>query len=201
MKTPGPIWVDERNPIYRRGLVACLRGEGYTIAGESAAFRPPPHLSTISLLIFDVDAAGAEGVAALTRYPDLLLIGLVREVQADRMREVRAANLPALLLLRTLTPSRLLACVDALTAGDADAPGEILAATTARAHRGDRGHLTPRELDVLALLAEGGSTRDIAVRLSYSERTVKNIVHDVLTKLNGRTRAQAVAVAARRGMI
>ena len=61
--------------------------------------------------------------------------------------------------------------------------------------------LTGRELDVLRLLAEGRSTRDIAQRLSYSERTVKNIVHDVLEKLHGRTRAHAVALASRLGII
>ena len=54
---------------------------------------------------------------------------------------------------------------------------------------------------MLRLLAEGASTRDIAERMNYSERTVKNIVHGLLVKLRGRTRAQAVAVAARRGVI
>ncbi len=50
-------------------------------------------------------------------------------------------------------------------------------------------------------LADGDSTRDIALRLSYSERTVKNIVRDLLVKLNGRTRAHAVALASRQGLI
>jgi DNA-binding NarL/FixJ family response regulator len=54
---------------------------------------------------------------------------------------------------------------------------------------------------VLRLLAEGHDTRRIAMDLRYSERTVKNVVHDVLTKLNCRTRAQAVGVATRTGVI
>ena len=67
--------------------------------------------------------------------------------------------------------------------------------------RGAPGPLAPRELGVLRLLAEGDDTRDIAGKLSYSERTVKNIVHDLLVKLNCRSRAHAVALATRQGVI
>ena len=51
------------------------------------------------------------------------------------------------------------------------------------------------------MLADGEDTRGIAQGLCYSERTVKNVVHDVLTKLSCRTRAQAVATATRAGII
>jgi DNA-binding NarL/FixJ family response regulator len=61
--------------------------------------------------------------------------------------------------------------------------------------------LAGREVSVLRLLAEGESTREIAENLSYSERTVKNIVHDLLMKLDCRTRAHAVALATRQGVI
>lgn len=61
--------------------------------------------------------------------------------------------------------------------------------------------LTSRELAVLRMLADGEVTRGIAEQLNYSERTVKNIVRDVLVKLNCRTRAHAAALATRRGLI
>ena len=61
------------------------------------------------------------------------------------------------------------------------------------------GSLNDRERSVLRLLAEGSDTRGIASGLCFSERTVKNVVHDVLTKLNCRTRAQAVAAGHPRG--
>jgi DNA-binding NarL/FixJ family response regulator len=205
MKPPGPVWVDDRNPIYRRGLVACLQAEGYVIAGESATLQPPPDPATTSLLIFDLDAAGYNGARALARHSALLMIGLVREAPAEQVRQLVATGMFAPLPLRTLTPSRLLSSIRVLTEDAGSLAGRQRAAGIgpAVATTGDSAdrYLTRRELDVLRLLAEGGSTRDIAQRLSYSERTVKNIVHDVLGKLNGRTRAHAVAVASRRGII
>ena len=63
------------------------------------------------------------------------------------------------------------------------------------------GDLTDRELGVLRLLSKGETTNQIAADLCYSEKTVKNIVHDVLVRMNCRNRAQAVALATRRGLI
>ncbi len=54
---------------------------------------------------------------------------------------------------------------------------------------------------MLSLIAEGHPTREVAERLCYSERTVKNVLHDVVTKLNARSRSQAVAHAVREGLI
>jgi DNA-binding NarL/FixJ family response regulator len=61
--------------------------------------------------------------------------------------------------------------------------------------------LETREVDVLRLLAEGLGTPEIATKLCYSERTVKNIIHGVLTRLQLRNRTQAVAYAVRSGAL
>jgi DNA-binding NarL/FixJ family response regulator len=61
--------------------------------------------------------------------------------------------------------------------------------------------LETREVDVLRLLADGLSTLEIAGRLNYSERTVKNIIHGVLTRLKLKNRAHAVAFAVRNGVL
>ena len=58
-----------------------------------------------------------------------------------------------------------------------------------------------REIDVLRLLAEGLPTPEIADRLNYSERTVKNVIRAILIQLNVRNRTQAVAHALRNGML
>jgi len=61
--------------------------------------------------------------------------------------------------------------------------------------------VSKRERDVLTLLADGYSTREIAQRMSYSERTIKNVLQDFNERLQLRNRTQAVAYAVRRGWI
>jgi DNA-binding NarL/FixJ family response regulator len=61
--------------------------------------------------------------------------------------------------------------------------------------------LETREVEVLRLLADGLDTAEIAERLKYSERTVKNIIHGVLTRLKLRNRVHAVSFALRSGAI
>src|SRR5918994_2100169 len=71
----------------------------------------------------------------------------------------------------------------------------------ARHGRAVVARLTDREQQVLTLIAEGHPTREVAEQLCYSERTVKNVLHDVVTKLNARSRSQAVAHAVREWLI
>jgi len=61
--------------------------------------------------------------------------------------------------------------------------------------------LYTREVEVLRLLAEGADALEIARRLSYSERTVRNIIHGLLTRMKLRNRAHAVAYALRNGVM
>jgi DNA-binding NarL/FixJ family response regulator len=61
--------------------------------------------------------------------------------------------------------------------------------------------LSTREVDVLRLLGEGMDTAEIAGRLNYSERTVRNIIHGVLTRMKLRNRVHAVAYALRNGVV
>jgi DNA-binding NarL/FixJ family response regulator len=63
------------------------------------------------------------------------------------------------------------------------------------------GGLSDREVAVLRLVADGLDTGEIARQLAYSERTIKNVIHDVTTRLHLRNRAQAVAYALREGLI
>jgi two-component system, NarL family, nitrate/nitrite response regulator NarL len=63
------------------------------------------------------------------------------------------------------------------------------------------GALTPREAEVLGLLAEGRSNKAIAARLGVSEHTAKFHVNAILGKLGAATRAEAIVLAARRGLV
>jgi DNA-binding NarL/FixJ family response regulator len=70
-----------------------------------------------------------------------------------------------------------------------------------RENRELREPLTPRELEVLVLISEGLHNSEIAERLFVTERTVKFHVSSILAKLGANNRTEAVAVAARRGLI
>jgi DNA-binding CsgD family transcriptional regulator len=61
--------------------------------------------------------------------------------------------------------------------------------------------LAEREIEVLKLVADGFDTAEIATKLSYSQRTVKNVLHDVTSRLHLRNRSHAVAYALRHGLI
>lgn len=125
------------------------------------------------VLIFDIDEAGGHHATGLEPSRDVRLVGRLRAAREHQPGATLESGRSAVLVLR---------------------------AHSRPAHR-TTGQLTRRELDVVRLLADGDSTRDIALRLSYSERTVKNIVRDLQAKLNGRTRAHAVALATRQGLI
>jgi DNA-binding NarL/FixJ family response regulator len=83
----------------------------------------------------------------------------------------------------------------------AAAEAEGLASTTARPPTGDAALLTPREREVLRLVAEGHTNREMARRLVLSEHTVNRHVTNILTKLSTGTRSAAVAEAMRRGLL
>ena len=68
-------------------------------------------------------------------------------------------------------------------------------------HHSDPDMLTPRELDVLRLLARGLPNKQIAAQLAVNERTVKYHVSEILAKLEVTNRTEAVTVAASRGLI
>jgi DNA-binding NarL/FixJ family response regulator len=61
--------------------------------------------------------------------------------------------------------------------------------------------LTEREIEVLQLLADGYDTSEVSDKLYYSERTMKNIMHDITSRRELRNRTHAVAYANKAGLI
>jgi DNA-binding NarL/FixJ family response regulator len=147
-----------------------------------------------------VDAAGAPA-----RRCDVRLVRSVRDPSAEGSWDADGGEVTAVVILRDVTPSRVLRCVRAATRGGGSISpellGQLLPVGDGTRREPSEPQLTDREYEVLRMLADGESTRGIAERLSYSERTVKNIVRDLLVKLNCKTRAHAVALAVRQGVI
>lgn len=199
------VWIDDPNLVFRRGLVSCLGTEGLSVAGESAGFAPEPELDGVAVLLFDIEASGVLPAIEVTRGTATRLVGMARAPSEEALFRAVQAGLAGFLVRGDLTPRSLAACLTAVASGHSSLPPDLTANLLAEMDRRSTGQdpvpLTGRELEVLRLLAEGGDTRAIATELNYSERTVKNIVHDVLMKTNCKTRAQAVAMATRQGFI
>ncbi|SDT71227.1 response regulator transcription factor [Jiangella sp. DSM 45060] len=113
-------------------------------------------------------------------------------------------------LLKDVTPEQLVTAVRTVRAGDALLAPAITRRLVARfAHRDgdsaarhrDLSELTPREVEVLTLVARGLSNAELAQRLHISEATVKTHVARVLAKLSVRDRVQAVVVAYETGLV
>ncbi|MGW5800097.1 response regulator transcription factor [Streptomyces bacillaris] len=106
---------------------------------------------------------------------------------------------------------RLIHLVKAMANGEGVLPGDLLGklldhvSSLQRTVLDPRGlslsTLTAREAEMIRLVSEGYDTAEIAQKTSYSERTVKNVLHEVATRLDLRNRAHAVGYAMRHGLI
>jgi DNA-binding NarL/FixJ family response regulator len=201
---PPTVWLDDSHAIVRRGMAACLQQADFVVRGESAVLSPEPVLADLDLLVFEYAAPTLRRAVRLAGGGSTRLVATVRDVTEQSVREMVDAGVCAVLPHGTLTADTLVTTLRSVVAGNVALPGDMLARlllhVTQASHLGPAG-LNTRERSVLRLLADGMDTRGIAEDLCFSERTVKNVVHDVLTKLNCRTRAQAVAVATREGVI
>lgn len=196
------VWVDDTHSIVRRGIVGSLTAEGLRVVGESAGLEPAPRLDGVDVLVFEARSGSLGRAKRLVEGRDTRLIATVRTGDERQLRELVEADVGAVLPQADLTPESLGASVRAVLAGGVTMPRDLLPRLLKLIPvQPGGGGLSPRERDVLRLLADGHDTREIATDLCYSERTVKNVVHDVLMKLNCRTRAHAVALATREGVI
>ncbi|MEA2781472.1 MAG: two-component system, NarL family, nitrate/nitrite response regulator NarL [Rhodospirillaceae bacterium] len=133
---------------------------------------------------------------------DVAMIALVTDV-ADAVMALRAGV--RAVLLRPTCRAEIAAAIQAVAAGLSVLPADLLNHLV-RPGGGEGASanteaLTPRELEVLALLAAGASNKWIARRLGISVHTAKFHVAGVLEKLSAHSRAEAVAVAARLGLV
>ena len=135
----------------------------------------------------------------LTPAPAIVLLGSATWTAGALRLGVRAVLPP------DASAAEILAAVQAAAAGMAVIdPGDLeslIAATTPQPAAEPAAPLTLREVEVLRMLAEGAANKNIAWKLGISEHTVKFHVAQILAKLNAGTRAEAVALGIRQGLI
>jgi DNA-binding NarL/FixJ family response regulator len=158
--------------------------------------RERPDVALIDLRMPVVE--GAQVVERVRReFPDAVLIILTTYDTDDDIECALRAGAKAY-LLKDVSPHDLVACVRAVHAGRTWVSPTI---ASKLAERMTRVQLTPREMSVLKLLAEGKANREIAEALSISEGTVKIHVTHLFEKLSVTSRTEAIATAMRRGLV
>ncbi len=196
---PLRVLVCARYPAVRAGLRELLTSAGFDVPGDSDAPAPAGDTTAdVDVCVLDLggEAPGAE-------FADLPAVVLVDGPDDARVAEEGAAARSW--LLRDASAAELAAAVTATAEGLVVIDPALAPAMLAGPSRPSPGAadpaLTPREHEVLRLLALGLPNKAIARELGISEHTAKFHVGALLSKLDVRSRTEAVAVAARRGLL
>ncbi|WP_375389404.1 response regulator [uncultured Amnibacterium sp.] len=203
------VLVADDHPIVRAGVVALLESaEGMevvaAVADGAAALAESRRLQP-DVVLMDLRMPGMDGVAAtaaiVAASPATRVVVLTTYETDDAILDAITAGARGY-LLKAAPEQEILAGVRSVAAGATVlAPG--IAAALARGVQRDRTapRLSPRELEVLALVAEGESNPGIAARLHLSEATVKTHLLHVFEKLGVNDRTRAVTLAMRLGLL
>ncbi|MEU6117243.1 response regulator transcription factor [Streptomyces sp. NPDC047117] len=210
VRTRVPVVVHASDPLSHAGAVSQLRAQPEVELVDDTT-TPLPEGSVAVLLTEKLDETALARLRRLVRTDGsraVLVTELIREAE---LLQVIECGVGTIVWRREATGNRLLKAILAAARGDGDLPSDLLGRLISQIGSMQRNAagpadfpasgLTAREVDVLRLVAEGLGTGEIAGKLSYSERTVKNVMHGLTTRLHLRNRAHAVAFALREGYI
>jgi two-component system NarL family response regulator len=201
------VLIADDHRLMREGTAALLAREpridvvGLAADGrEALALAGELHPDVLVLDLWMPQLSGIEVCAAIrARFDDVhVLILTVSEEQPDLLAALRVGA--AGYLVKDMPPAELVEAVMDAGAGEPRIPPSMAGHVLSEVDRGALGaieDLSPREREVLDLVAEGLRNREIAERLIVSETTVKTHVRHVLEKLRFRNRTEAAAFASR----
>jgi DNA-binding NarL/FixJ family response regulator len=206
MSTPtiGVMTVDD-HPLMRQGLVVTINDEAdmrivaEVASGAAAIEAYRVHSPDITLMDLRLpDMTGIDALRAIrAASPGARVVMLTTfEGDADIHQSLRAGACGY--LLKSTPPAELIETIRLVHAGKKRIPSNVAAHLAE--HLSD-DELTPRETEVLRLVAEGHHNREIAERLFVSDETVKAHLKNIMGKLGASDRTQAVTIALRRGFI
>jgi DNA-binding NarL/FixJ family response regulator len=213
--TPVRVLIVDDDDLMRAGLRGVLASdEGIEVVGEAPDGRDAAYHARTArpdVVLMDVRMPGLDGIAAtrevLRAQPDTRVVILTTFEQDDYIFGALRAGASGFLLKRT-APEALIAAIHTIAAGDSLLSPSVTSRVVARMARqpgpesrdARLGELTPREREVLELVARGRSNGEIAEELVIEESTVKTHVKRVLAKLDARDRVQAVIFAYENGL-
>ncbi len=211
--SPRVLLADD-HPLFRNGVASLLQARQFAVVGQAGTGAEAVRLAEAlrpDLILMDIRMPGMNGLAATrlikARQPETRIVILtVSEDDADLFEAIKSGA--AGYLPKSLEAEQFFALLEAVLRGEAgltpDLANKILRefarpATAAPEPAAD--DLTPREREVLGLVASGATNAEIAERLVVSENTVKFHMKNILQKLHARNRAEVVAFAHRIGLV
>lgn len=201
------VSVAASDPLTAAGVTSALAAHGVELVDSADSTEADVRVVVTDTLTTPL-LSGLRRAARAARVPVVLVVGSMREEELLAAVECRVVGV---VFRAVASAERLLAAVRAAAAGGGVLPPAMLGELLAHVERlqqellvpkglGAAG-LSPREVDVLRLMADGWDTMEIAGELCYSERTVKNVIAGMTQRLNLRNRPHAVAYALRSGVI
>ena len=195
------------DPVSRAGLAAQLR--------DQPSIEVMPEVTgeeTVIVVVADeVSEPTCRELRALRAAGHERIVLLVARVDDAGLLAAVEAGVSGVVRRNQATASHVASAIHAASAGEGTLPPDLLGRLLSQVGRLQRqvlhprgltfAGLTEREIAVLRLLAEGHDTAEVGRRLYFSERTVKNVIHDVTSRLDLRNRTHAVAYAIRQGLI
>ena len=193
------------HPILREGIAALIGSQpdmelvGEATNGREAIELFRAHRPDITLMDLQLpEMSGIDAISAIkVDFPEARIIILTThtgDVQVSRALKTGARAY----LLKGLLRKELLETIRAVHAGHKRLSAEIAAEI---AEHTTQDGLTPREVDILRLVAAGNANKEIGARLSLTEETVKSHVRNILAKLGANDRTHAVTIGLKRGII
>jgi DNA-binding NarL/FixJ family response regulator len=193
------------HPLLREGVAALIGNQtDMELVAEASNGREAlelfrKHRPDITLM--DLQMPEMSGIDAMSsirgEFPDARIIVLTTHAGDVQVSRALKAGARAYLLKGSLR-KELLETIRAVHAGQKRLSSEVAAEIAE--HATDNA-LTPREIDVLRLVANGNANKEIAAQLSLTEETVKSHLRNILAKLGANDRTHAVAIGLRRGII
>ncbi|NJC72570.1 response regulator transcription factor [Planosporangium thailandense] len=209
------VFLVDDHRVVRTGLVSYLATEpGMTVVGEAGNGRQAldeiavlaNHGRLPDVVLMDLQMPGMDGIettaAIKQRWPDVEVVAVTSFVEETKIRGALAAG-AAGYLLKDADAGEVADAVRDAVAGEVHLDPAAAKALTAalRAPRSAADSLTPREREVLVLIAEGGTNRQIAKHLGVAERTARTHVSNILGKLGLASRTQAAMWAVKEGLV
>jgi DNA-binding NarL/FixJ family response regulator len=198
------------DPLTRAGVAAHLALHR-DISVIPQAEASPDSIGDVAVLLVDqLDVQAEAQLCKLAADYKKRVVMVVDELTDHHLTRVLGAGISGIVWRHQANPDGLAKAIRAAARNEAHIPGNLLRRLLARLERRDQvtvmstvqpGRPSQRELHVLELVSQGLGTKEIADRLSYSERTIKGILHDVMMRLHLRNRAHAVAHVIRQGYI